>query len=410
MMWRIIKSESGVALIMVLSAVVILSTIVVEFAYNAHISYTMAANERDRLQSYYLARSALNFAKLQISLEKDLRQRFAKYSKYLQGVVSSDPFCKQLPFSTGLFRGVMGGEGEEGGEPASESGGGLLGLGVMGSINAEDFLSFEGDFSVECDDEQGKINLNYFRDVEGEINSTTGSNAYEAHKKLIQNLLTQESFEKILENKKDDIKKIVNNIADWVDSNDRINEAPGIAGGYEDSEYDKSDYKVKNGRFLSIAELLLVARIGDDLYNALLPHVTIYGDNKLNPCIASDDMVISFVMRYSEEEENIPVLSSDKDERVQKILDGVSEACMNPSPQTNDIATAIVDALDVAENEAGNAKSNIATEMAKQLTTTNRFYGLNLTGSVGDISMRIKAVLDTDGAMNSWKLLYYRVE
>ena len=66
---------------------------------------------------------------------------------------------------------------------------------------------------------------------------------------------------KILENKKDDIKKIVNNIADWVDSNDRINEAPGIAGGYEDSEYDKSDYKVKNGRFLSIAELLLVARI-----------------------------------------------------------------------------------------------------------------------------------------------------
>jgi len=280
----------------------------------------------------------------------------------------------------------------------------------MGSINAEDFLSFEGDFSVECDDEQGKINLNYFRDVEGEINSTTGSNAYEAHKKLIQNLLTQESFEKILENKKDDIKKIVNNIADWVDSNDRINEAPGIAGGYEDSEYDKSDYKVKNGRFLSIAELLLVARIGDDLYNALLPHVTIYGDNKLNPCIASDDMVISFVMRYSEEEENIPVLSSDKDERVQKILDGVSEACVNPSPQTNDIATAIVDALDVAENEAGNAKSNIATEMAKQLTTTNRFYGLNLTGSVGDISMRIKAVLDTDGAMNSWKLLYYRVE
>ena len=173
MIKKYLKNESGVALVIVLSALVMLSTVVVEFAYNSHISFTMAANERDRLQSYYLARSALSFAKLQISLEKDLRQQFSKYSKYLQGVVSSDPFCKQMPFSTELFRGILG-VGEEEGEEVEEGeeggAGSLAGLGIMGGIDAADFLSFQGDFSVECDDEQGKINLNYFRDVEKYVN------------------------------------------------------------------------------------------------------------------------------------------------------------------------------------------------------------------------------------------------
>ena len=424
MIKKYLKNEKGVALILVLSALVMLSTVVVEFAYNAHIAFITAANERDRLQAYYLARSAMNFAKLQISLEKALRQRFSKYSKYLQGYISSEPFCKQLPFSTTLFRGLMdmaGGEEEEGlPEELEEEGGagGLMGLGVMGSINAEDLLSFEGDFSIECDDEQGRINLNYFRDVEKKADISGEGNAYEAHKKLLENLMAQGSFEKILENRKDDIRDIVNNIADWVDSNDRINEAPGISGGYENSVFAKSDvdYKVKNGKFFTIAELLLIEGIGDDLYKALLPHVTVYGDDKLNPCLASDDMIVSFVMRYSEQDPSVPVISSDKDERVSLILEDVHEACMNPSPNVNDVAQAITSRLGTQETQATEEKGKTtkkttqSSSLASQLTTTNRFYRLNLVGTVGDISMRIQAILDTKGAISNWKLLYYRVE
>ena len=45
---------------LVLGSLLIISTIVVEFAYNAHIAYDVAASQRDRLRAEYLAQSALN--------------------------------------------------------------------------------------------------------------------------------------------------------------------------------------------------------------------------------------------------------------------------------------------------------------------------------------------------------------
>ena len=68
--------ESGVALLMVLGSVAILTTMVVEFAYNSHIAYTMTRNNLDRLKAYYLARSGMGFAKLQVKIEKDIRNLF----------------------------------------------------------------------------------------------------------------------------------------------------------------------------------------------------------------------------------------------------------------------------------------------------------------------------------------------
>ena len=51
------RKQSGVALMLVLAALVVLTTMAAEFAYNTNVSYHLALNERDRLKAQYLAQS-----------------------------------------------------------------------------------------------------------------------------------------------------------------------------------------------------------------------------------------------------------------------------------------------------------------------------------------------------------------
>ncbi len=68
--------RSGVALIIVLTAVAVMGAFLMEFAYNTRIYFHMAHNTRERVQAYYNARSAQNIA-LQVVDSFDLIQSVA---------------------------------------------------------------------------------------------------------------------------------------------------------------------------------------------------------------------------------------------------------------------------------------------------------------------------------------------
>ena len=171
-------NKKGVALMLVLSAIVVLSTVLVEFAYNTNVNYNLAMNERDRLQSYYLAKSAYSFMLLELKFDRMFRQivQSQNLSQYLGGAANM-PLCQQFPLSTGLIRAVFTGGGLEGlmggaGGEEDEGEGGeesqiedkIERLQRSASVSAEkmasEFLEFEGDFDGECIDEGTKINLN----------------------------------------------------------------------------------------------------------------------------------------------------------------------------------------------------------------------------------------------------------
>src|SRR5690554_2208316 len=63
----------GVALMLVLITLAILATAVVEFAYNARVNTAMATNERDKLKSYFLAKSGINLSRLLLSFQYALQ-------------------------------------------------------------------------------------------------------------------------------------------------------------------------------------------------------------------------------------------------------------------------------------------------------------------------------------------------
>lgn len=416
------KNERGIALILVLGSLVVLSTIAVEFAYNAHVSYELASAERDQLKAYYLARSAYNLIRLELSVEKQLRVQFASLLKDMPGTgMTADPLCKKLPLSTSLLKGLssgaLEGEGGEEGEKektdqkkkGEEQAAPEEGEMVKG---AEDFLNFDGDFEVSCDTEERKLNLNVFREPASAA-GLTGAEAtpspdaplplYWEQRNLLKSLLSQKEFQPIFNGKSDEIQKVVNAIADWTDRDDRINEAPGLAGAPEDSEYAGPEfhYKVKNGRYASVAEILLVAGVGDDLYNQLAPQLTVYGvDNKVNLCQASDEMIKAFLFKYSQTVPGVAPLNPEDEDRWSVILTSVRQACDKPIPSASEVASAITAAVGGSD----------ATKLAKQITTDNRFYRIEATGTVHESRVKIVAVIDTKDNPNSWKTLYFRVE
>ncbi len=417
------KNQKGIALILVLGILVILSALVVEMAEQAHISYELVSTERDRLKAFYLARSAIQMVRLEVKIEKQLRSQFANLLQNLQGAgVVSDPLCKQIPLSTGLLKGLAQGgltasadkkPDKKETKPAKEE--------KIGepSESAKEFLQFDGDFDVVCDTEERKINVNLFRSgavLEG--GETTGlasetppqgilsgdrGSLYENQKQLLTALLNQSEFDSFFEGKRDLIKKIVNSIADWVDPDDRINEAPGIAGGSEQSEYPStSSYKVKNGKYTSLAELLLLPEMTDDLFQKLAPHLTLYGEAQINVCQAEDTLLKAFVIRTLQTVSNLTTPPRMDESRWQSLLTAVHLACNQPSPQVTQIAQAISGSLGLT----GDAN------LARQITTSNRFYRFEATGVVGDSQVKIRQVIDTGGGQfpGAWKTLYFQIE
>lgn len=441
--------QSGIALLVVLASVALLMALVVEFAYNSHIYSSMAKNDLDRLKAYYFARSAMNFAKLQIKIEKDIRKQLEKYSKHLEGVIGSEPICKLMPFSSGMLREAVGGFGTEGGEAeegegeegeTEESGGEATGKegqmgrkqgieGIMAATAAKDFLAFEGDFSVSCDVEDRKINLNYFFELNPQdpVPENIEVNAYENHKRLVESLLTGAEFEELSEQDPLGRRRLADNLADWVDKNNLVDESPGLQAGYEDEKYPEGSYSVKNGKFSTPGEILLVAGMGDDIYRNLIRNVTIYGDDKVNICLAEEAMIKAFVIRYSNVSEEIDPILPDNDELLDGIVNTVQQACLKPNPKANEVANAIRTALnlkpeaskpppkDSGTKEKGTPQEKgptaVPTRLTDQIVTENRFYSFDLTGRSGDIILNIKAVMNVeDKDPNKWKLLFYRVE
>ena len=71
------RHPKGVAMLIALVTIALLSAAVVEFAYTARVNLSMASNERDRLKSYFLAKSAVNITQLllsfQVALQKESR-------------------------------------------------------------------------------------------------------------------------------------------------------------------------------------------------------------------------------------------------------------------------------------------------------------------------------------------------
>lgn len=428
------RSNKGIAMMMVLSAIMIISMVVLEFVYSSNVNYRLAVNERERLQAYYLAESALNLMKVEMKIDKQLRSTISSTPMAQNLPIDlSQPLCQQFPFSTALIRGFfIGGEiplmGEAEKPPAEEATTPTEGEAPAvaepegsGSVfekeDAEKFLSFEGDFDGQCTDEQSKFNLNYFAVSDPAQQVLSGLNPYDTYKATLVNFMKNPRFKKLFgDNAQQKIEEIVRNIADYVDKDDLSNDPGNITRGQETGAYKDvpEGVRPKNAKLLSLDEVHMIPGIDDTWFMPLEDMFTVYGENKVNICRASDDIVWSLILAYAGQNPNAPPVNPENKEGKQKLLDTVKMSCSAVQPQTAKIASDLDAALGIVPNvqptpgeQPQQAKSS---SFANMITAESRYYSLKLTGQVGETMVNVKVVLDVkDSDPRKWRTLYYKV-
>src|SRR5437016_1524038 len=68
------KRDRGAALMLVIATIAVITAVSVDMAYNTRVSLHVAANARDELRAYYLAKSAVNMSRLVIHFQRQLDQ------------------------------------------------------------------------------------------------------------------------------------------------------------------------------------------------------------------------------------------------------------------------------------------------------------------------------------------------
>ncbi len=429
-------NKKGVALMLVLSAIVVLSTVLVEFAYNTNVNYNLAMNERDRLQSYYLAKSAYSFMLLELKFDRMFRQivQSQNLAQYLGGAANM-PLCQQFPLSTGLIRAVFTGGGLEGlmggagGEEGDTEGGEesqiedkieslQRGASVSAEKMASEFLEFEGDFDGECIDEGTKINLNGFAGLSKTSAGDGKPSPFDEYKQYLYKFLSDKKYESLFEDSELQISQIVDNIGDWIDTDAEINEMSGRSGGAERSIYDRLGvpYQARNSKLITLFESYLIDGVTDLWFPELQDNFTVYGDGKINPCTAPREIVESLIVRYISSTPDLPPVRTNDIDEMNRLYDSINTACADGGIG-DQAASRIADALDRAirgttdeDQGTGQTGGQGGSTFASYLTSSSRFFTLKLAGQAGDTTVRIRAVLDVENQdPKKWKILYWRI-
>lgn len=144
----------GVALIIALVTLALLSSAIVEYMYSARVNLSMATNQNDKIKSYFFARSAVNLTRLmlsfQIALQKESGSTDDDMGRLISRAMRRSNFqihqyvdLLMKPFHSGKLETPVGGLDLE-------------------ETGVEGFGDFTGEFSAHVTPESGRIDINQF--------------------------------------------------------------------------------------------------------------------------------------------------------------------------------------------------------------------------------------------------------
>jgi general secretion pathway protein K len=325
------KDERGVALIMVVVAIAILTVVATEFSFNARVDLQMATNSRDEVRAYYLARSGLGLSRLLLKFQGQLDKMPLPNLGDIIGKLTN------AASGAGAASSGAGAAGAAGAPPSTmsiqlwrmarvdchmlqgmvkeDTGTGALETKVGSGKFAFDqdfpeqaeqqkrrnFGSFEGCFLSTIQDEEEKINLNKLNALGMESRPV---------QTLLLNLFGDKRFEFLFEREDSNGVKVTPqdqtiSIRDWIDE-DETQSAMEMSGqgdpfvrGFSDENgaYDRYSprYKAKNAYFDTLDELYLVHGVNDRFMAAFRDRLTVYPNINSRINVNSDDPVILYM-------------------------------------------------------------------------------------------------------------------
>ena len=259
------KKERGVALLITLFAVMIMTFLALEIAYNSHVELAVGASQVDRLKAYYLAKSGVQFSLLRIKVYQTALQKFGGQ---LGAQKSMLDMIWQLPFS---WPPLLPPE---------------LSSFDKDNINKAVKKSFiDGVFQTQIESEGSKIDVNDLASPSEALKKTVNAQLVQ----LLQNRIAlDDQWARDHRNLRP--QELVNNIADWVSADPN-----SLNGGSKASQYGGTEPPIvpASRPMKTIEELHMVKGITDDIYKLLVPKLTVYGTKGINVNAASADILQS---------------------------------------------------------------------------------------------------------------------
>lgn len=264
--------ESGVALLITISALTMLIALVSQFAYDTTIQLSQASNARDEVRAHFNARSAVALSRMLIRIQ----QRFvdpvmAQAQQMLKSSVGDLGISLKVTDYAGPIMGFFGGSKDE-----AAGLGSLIGIDVS---QAKGLGMKSGRIDAEITAEDGKIN----------VNCGGGSFAYTDQRKqqmvfqLLSGLFYSPRYNSIFQKQTAegqfiDRIDLARGIIDWADANEQMYTFDQSSPGAEDYRYDqrRDPYKAHNNYYDTVDEIAMVRGMNGEAFQAFAPYLTTY--------------------------------------------------------------------------------------------------------------------------------------
>lgn len=388
------RGERGMALLMVLVTVAVLAAIVVDFAYQTRVNVQIAANVRDRVKAYYLARSAASFSRLILHFQ-------GQVDRFTGGMVK---LYQLLPVESDLAKALTSGEM-----------GSALGLEGLNLGDKRGFGEFEGHFYAEIEDEYSKININALDSlpsiaapVSAQILSMIGAPRY------------QPMFEEPdADGQYNTPSDIVVAMHDWIDA-DNVTDAfnPEVitaapfaqasvfqqGSSSEDARYDmlSDPYQSKNNPFLTVDELHLIRGVGDDFMEEFGSKFTVYTDPSLLLNLTSVNDPLMMLSILCMQPENLPMCTEQGLPQLLEVL-----ALFFEFRNMMQLTTFMVPNNDAIANFFSGIGPTLNADFMRNLAPFSDTFKIRALGEVGEVKVTIETVVKNTNA--GQEVLYWRV-
>ncbi|MCY1015394.1 general secretion pathway protein GspK [Pyxidicoccus sp. MSG2] len=435
------KRERGVALIIAIVSIALLTVIATEFAYNSRVDLQLAANQRDEVRAYYMARSGIALSRLLLRFQKQVDQTPIPNpaSILAQLGIGGTPQQggQQTPQPTslniqlykmarvdchmlkGLVKSDAGGGETEALKPAEDDSKFKMddaeadpaSQEVAAQMTKRSFGGFEGCFLATITDEEEKLNVHRLMAGAGDAYPTMLRMLDMFNDKRFEFLWERDDANKVRSTSQD----VVIAIKDWADD-DEVGSAINLVdatnpmpAGFSDeganySRYEPS-YEPKNARFDSLDELYRVHGVNDQFMSAFRDRLTVYPDINRRPNINTDDPVMMglAIMSVADPAHPDPRLTDPVflNELINRVRSARMFSFFGMSVQD---FVAVVESAGIPINPA--VKSNVAGN--RLVGDKSQTFTIKSVGEAGSVQKTLTAVVRLDDTLG--RLLYWREE
>ena len=267
--------QSGVALLVTISALSLLIALVSQFSYGTTVDVSQAANARDELRAHYLARSAMELSRMLIKIQlKFVEPVMAQAQKMIADMAGQDMgISLRVTDYTGMLLGFFGGNKTD-----------VAMLGSMVGIDtsaAKGLSAVPGHMNADITNEDGKIDLNC-----GAGPAPTRTRQVVVFR-LLSALTMSPRYDLLFstpdaEGRFVDRTDLARALMDWSDGDEQMFSVDANSAGPEDYRYDQraDPYLAHNNYYDSIGETSLVRGMNADYSEAFRPYLTTYASDE----------------------------------------------------------------------------------------------------------------------------------